>query len=211
MRSADWDLNDTGGVQIRSADQGLADNSCRPWIRLERPRLAVAPGELKRYRFEIQVPNDAADGECRVAVLVSPAPETVQATNIDGLSVPIAGRVAVIIYVTIGGAKAILEYRGAEIVEQGPRRLPALRFFNAGNAHGRPFGSVSAVDAGGKRFELVAVPFPILAGREFPILLQPFYGDDPNPPTFEPQWPMELSGRIEWHNSQIRITDTVKD
>ena len=130
VRSADWDLNESGGVAIEPADKPLTGESCRPWVRLERPRLHVAPGQLKRYRFEVHVPASPGTDECRFAVLIGPSPDSLTATDIGGLSVPIAGQVAVIVYVTIGDAAADLKYLGGRIRDNSGKPTPVLRFAN---------------------------------------------------------------------------------
>ena len=66
-------------------------------------------------------------------------------------------------------------------------------------------------DAGGRNYELVAVPFPILPGREFDIALQPYVSDPSDPPEYNSVAPMNIEGRIEWDGGRIRITDTLTD
>ena len=57
VRTADCDLSDGGGVVIRPAEEGLADDSCRPWTGIERQSLQLAPQQIKKYRFEVEVPG----------------------------------------------------------------------------------------------------------------------------------------------------------
>ncbi|MEN8243588.1 MAG: hypothetical protein ABFS43_01655, partial [Thermodesulfobacteriota bacterium] len=76
IRTADWELNANGGVVIYPVDQPLTSTSCRPWTRIERKTLLLAPKRSKRYRFEVHVPHEAPDGECRFAMVIGPAADT---------------------------------------------------------------------------------------------------------------------------------------
>ncbi len=70
FHTADWTLNDQQGVVY--IEETLAEDSCRPWVKLERPSITVAPGGRKRYRFEVHVPEDATAGLCKFAIIISP-------------------------------------------------------------------------------------------------------------------------------------------
>lgn len=197
LRTADWDLQQGGGVTIHPPQ--LQPGSCRPWTRIERSKVTLAPQGTKRYRFEISVPDDAPPGECRVALLVEAAPAQLTPDGADpGFSVrlPIAARLAVIIYVVVGDAQPDLEVEGARMSEQRGRAVPVLSVRNDGGAHGRPAGFFKAEDASGQSFDLVVVPFPVLPGQRGDITLQPdpaLYGDEPLPW----QLPLRLRGTLE--------------
>lgn len=205
VRSADWALHENGGVVIRPAELELPPGSCRPWIALERHRLTLAPRQTKRYRFEVRVPEDAPAGECRVALVIGAAPEGLPATDIGGLQVPFVGQLAVIVYVRVGDAAPRLEYAGARLRRRGGEQALVMTIRNTGNAHGRPSGQIDAVDADGVHHRLSVVPFPVLPGREFDILLQP----DAAPPAWH--LPLTLSGTLEWDGGSLRIDDRIQD
>ena len=210
IRTADWDINPQGGVVIRPVDAGLSENSCQPWSRIERGRIKLAPQQIKKYRFEIQVPADASAGECRFAILISPTPESIETTQLGNISIPITGQIAIVVYVVIGDATANLEFRGARIIESEDGRQAAyLDFFNSGNAHGRPFGSVNIRQSDGSNIELVVVPFPVLPGRSMPIGLQSVSGPEyREPPPLQLSLPASMTGLIEWDGGNLKLDDT---
>ena len=210
IRTADWELDSNGGVVIRPPELALPASSCRSWTRIERPKLKLAGGATKRYRFEVQVPQGAPDGECRFAILIGPTPENVDTAQVGDISFPVAGQIAVIVYVTIGDAKPVLDYKGVRIAERNGVPTPVVALHNSGNAHGRPFGSVVAKDAGGQVQELLVVPFPILPGGTTDIVLQrQDYGKDNADDTgliLSP--PVSLKGLIEWDGGTYKL-DTI--
>ena len=208
IRTADWTLNEQGGVVIAPADQPLPSGSCRSWTRIERRSLRLAPGQTKRYRFEVHVPKDAVDGQCRFAIVVAPSLETVDTMAFGNFRFPITGSIAVIVYVTVGQAKPQLEFKGVYRQQKGDdTRGPVIRFTNTGNAHARPFGSIMARDASGRSVELIAVPFPILPDRTWDIELVADPETSGLQSMEELRYPLQLRGLIEWDGGTYRIND----
>ena len=136
----------------------LQPGSCRPWIRIERRSLTLPPEAVKRFRFEIHVPDDAAAGECRFALLIAPDPQSEAAlAQLGDLRFPITGQIAVIVYVAVGGAKPMLDFRNIHLAQINGQTVPVAVFHNAGNAHGRPLGLLEGSDANGPRVGLCGV------------------------------------------------------
>ena len=106
IRTADWDLSAAGGLTISPPE--LQPGSCRPWVRLERRSIRLQPQSGKRFRFELHVPDDATAGECRVAILVEPGDDESVMARARNISFPVEGRIAIIIYVTVGDAAPVL-------------------------------------------------------------------------------------------------------
>lgn len=210
VRTADWELNDNGGVTMYPADQPITSTSCRPWTRIERKTLSLAPNRPKRYRFEVHVPNDAPDGECRFAIVIAPSADNAGAMSMGSLNVPVVGSIAVIVYVTVGDAAAELSLTEAKRVNMGKKDVVVVRLRNSGNAHARPFGSLNVKDAKGKSAELLIVPFPVLAGRTWDIQL----AVDPRLSGIESldalTFPISLKGLVEWDGGKLKI-DTVAE
>lgn len=208
FRTADWDLNENGGVVIYPVDQALASTSCRPWTRIERKTLSLAPNRSKRYRFEVHVPHDAPDGECRFAIVIGPSEDTTDAMNMGSLNVPVMGAIAVIVYATVGDAAADLSLEEAKRVKKGEEVATVLRLRNTGDAHARPLGSLMAQDATGKSAELMIVPFPVLPGEIRDIRL----AVDSRISGIESMdaltFPISLKGMVEWDGGNMKI-DTV--
>ena len=208
VRTADWELTEKGGVIIHPPDKPLQALSCRPWAKIERRKLKLLPGRIKRYRFEVHVPADAQDGECRFAVLISPAPETVDAMKFESFNVPVAGAIAVIVYVTVGNAKPELEFKGINKKISDGKTSLALRLHNWGNAHARPFGSVMAKDADGRKAELPLSSFPIMPGETRDIMLFADKEMSGIENIDELIFPLYLKGLIEWDGGTYKV-DTI--
>jgi len=208
VRTADWELTEKGGVIIHPPDKPLQASSCRPWTRVERRKLTLLPGRIKRYRFEVHVPADAQDGECRFAVVISPAPETVDAMKFESFKVPVSGAIAVIVYVTVGNAKPELEFKGVNKKRSDGKTSLALRLHNWGNAHARPFGSVMAKDADGRKAELPLSSFPIMPGetRDISLFADKEMSGIEN--IDELIFPLYLKGLIEWDGGTYKV-DTI--
>ena len=210
VRTADWELNDNGGVVIRPPDQALPDNSCRPWTRIERRDLTLLPNGKKRYRFEVHVPEDAPDGECRFAVVFSQGTETSDAMEEGNIKVPIVGAIGVIVYVTVGNAAPDLEFKGAFIDRENESVLPVFRLHNKGNAHARPYGIIKIVDSYQKKAELQISPFPILSGQTTDIKLNLIKDLSGIETIDELTLPWQLKGLIEWEGGSYPVETTLE-
>jgi fimbrial chaperone protein len=204
--TADWSLSEQGSVLF---SENLAPGSCRLWTRIERRSLALGAKASRKYRFEVHVPEDEPDGECRFAILVGGAPESDTVAAAGQLTFPIQGRVGVIVYVTIGDAKPILEFRGIKVATINNVPTPVAVFLNSGNAHGRPEGGLDAIDKNGQQLEFTVSPSPILPGqtREVPIWLADTAGSG-KPAQFT--YPLKLSGTIEWEGGKQKIDVVVQ-
>jgi len=208
VRTADWELNKQGGVIIHPADKPLTASSCRPWTRIERRTFKLLPKRIKRYRFEVHIPEDAQDGESRFAVVISPAPETIDAMKFGNFNVPVAGAIAVIVYVTVGKAKPELEFKGVIKKKSNGKTSLMVNLQNWGKAHARPSGSVIAKDAEGRKAELVLSSFPIMPGETRGISLfadKEISGIDN---IDELIFPLYLKGLIEWDGGTYKV-DTI--
>ncbi len=206
FRTADWNINDQQGVDF--IEDKLAPGSCRPWVRLERKSVKIRAGLQKKYRFEIHVPKDAPDGLCRFAILIEPDEKAIAGTGKDqAIKFPVVGRYAVIVYLTIGDAKADIEYLGMYKKRVSNLTLPTLKFYNKGNTYDRAFGDVTATDANGKRYELVVSSFPVLPGRTEEILLSPDQSEAPGK-KIEWAYPLRLKGKVEIGGKTFRIEET---
>ena len=205
VRTADWDMGETGGVRIYPADQPLMPASCRPWTRIERRTVKLPPNRRKNFRFEVHVPEDVASKECRFAIVISPAPETVDALDIGNMRIPVAGAIAVIVYVAIGDAKPDLEFKSIDLNRDEEEGLPVILLHNKGNAHARPFGNVQVIDAEGRKSELIVSPFPILPGQTTGIrlTLDSEFSEIKDLSDLTP--PLGLKGLIEWEGGEYKL------
>ena len=210
IRTADWEINPEGGVIIHPQDQVLEATSCRPWTRIERRSLTLSPNRTKRYRFEVHVPEGAADGECRFAMVIAPDASTIDTMNMGTLKVPVLGSIAVIVYVTVGDARPDIQLVGVKRADVKGVQLPMIRLYNQGNAHARPYGSMTVRDAENKSAELLVVPFPILPGetRDIKLAVDDTLSGIAN--IEELMFPISLKGTIEWYGGMTKIDATIQ-
>ena len=191
FKTADWSLDKTGGVTF---DETLQAGSCRPWIAIERREITVSGGSKYRFRFEIAPPADAVPGECRFALLIEGDEQVVKSAN--GPSVPVSGRVGVIVYVTVGGAAPNLDIVSTQVTVVNGEAVPVLQVKNSGNAHGRLDGFLSGTDAGGKKLEFTISTLPILPGETRAINLTVTRGERDAP--IQIAYPITIRGNLEW-------------
>ncbi|ALN63269.1 hypothetical protein GLA29479_2400 [Lysobacter antibioticus] len=197
LKTADWHLDAQGAAVF---DDALAADSCRPWVGLEAAQIEIAPNGKRRYRFEVVVPEQAAPTECRFAILLEGAPEMVG----DQLTVPVSGRIGIIVYLGIGDVAAQLQHVASQVREVDGRRLPVLDIRNTGKAHTRLEGLVNGVDASGRKFALAPSSLPILPGETRSIALVP-EGDDPATPAPPIVYPLSLKGALEWGRQRLEL------
>ena len=163
IRSSDWVLR---GNDLSFSD-ALTPNSCRPWVKLERRKVTVRKADKRKFRFEVHVPPGTPAQECRFALLVEgkePAPNKVGA-----LSMPVNGRLAVIVYLAIGGAEPQLQVSSIRLA--GGKAM--LQVQNKGNAHGRLQGALAGVDGSGKVLDFSVSSMPVMPGETRLLELTP--------------------------------------
>lgn len=197
VQTAEWHFGGDGSVVFANP---LAADSCRPWTALETRELELGPNGRRRFRFEIAVPEDAAAGECRFAILFEGEPEAV-----GPLALPVAGRIGVIVYVAVGDARPQLELRSAAVVEVEGRRMPALVVTNSGEAHARLAGFLSGRDGDGRELVFVPQSSPILAGQTRTLALYPQVPAGEPPP--EVSFPIRLTGRLDASGRRLDVDE----
>ncbi|WP_119716767.1 hypothetical protein [Cognatilysobacter tabacisoli] len=201
VRTADWTL-DAGGAP--SFSDALAPGSCRPWVGIEAADIHVPGNGRVRYRFEVAVPADAPDGQCRFAIMIEGDPQPAP----GNVALPVAGRIGVIVYVTVGDARPRLELLEQRVRTVDGRPLPVLRVRNGGNAHGRLLGLVDGVDARGRTAVFEPASLPILPGETREIVLTPRADDAQSaPPPIA--WPLALKGRLEAGTERLPLDATL--
>jgi fimbrial chaperone protein len=210
IQIVDFELNEQGAVVPQPTDKPLSASSCRPWTRKERHTIKLPPKRIKRYRFEVHVPADAQDGECRFAVLISPSPETIGAMKFGSFNVPVAGAIAVVVYVTVGKAKPELEFKGVVKKKANGKTSLTVNLHNWGNAHARPSGNVIAKGADGKKAELLLSPFPIMPGETRGIRLFADKEISGIEDIEELAFPLYLKGLVEWDGGTYKVDTMIE-
>jgi hypothetical protein len=194
----DWTFLPDNSVAF--SDELIA-GSCRPWVALERRELTLAPNAKFRFRFEITPPPDTPPRECRFAIMVEGLDPARVAQ--EGLNFPVSGRIAVVVYASIGGAEPRLEVAGTRVVTINGAQLPALDMRNAGQAHGRMDGFLIGTDADGKDLDIAPADTPILPGETRTVVLNPVAPDGKKAAAI--RYPLLVKGTLEWGRNRLPL------
>jgi hypothetical protein len=197
IHTADWTFSPDFSVNFHD---DLQADSCRPWVAIERPEVVVPGGGTLRYRFEVNVPANAPAGECRFAVMIEGAEPSIARSQ--GLDMPVAGRIGVIVYLTIGDGAPDLELFGPTVATLNGQQIPTLRVHNAGSAHGRMTGFLTGTDAKGISYDFTPSDFPILPHEERQVFLTPSTATDDHPTL---TFPVTVKGTLEWGKHRTEL------
>jgi hypothetical protein len=197
IHTADWTLSRDFSVNFQD---DLQPDSCRPWVSLERPNVEILGGGTMRYRFEVAVPADAPAGECRFAVMIQGADPSVASS--PGLSMPVTGRIGVIVYVIVGEGVPVIEILGPKVATLNGQQVPTLRIHNGGTAHGRVSGFLTGTDAKGNSYDFTPADFPILPHEERELFLTPSTPTNDHPTL---AFPVKVKGTLEWGKQKTEL------
>lgn len=209
VRTIDWSYAEDGRITYHDA---LLPGSCRPWVLLERRSVLLPARGKKSFRFQIEPPADAPRGECRFMIAIEgtePAQQSIIRSGGASLSLPVTGRIAVAVYVMLGGAEPKLEIR--QITMSDPdrdsgQRHATVTVSNTGDAHGRLEGSLDARDSHGHLFELLPEATPILPGQTRTLALMPRSADgETATPAIQPVYPVKASGMLDWDKGSFKV------
>lgn len=207
IRTLDWSYSNEGQITYHDA---LIPNSCRPWVTLEKASIKLNAQAKRSFRFQVQVPPNAPRAECRFMVAIEgkePATNTVLKSGGASLSMPVSGRIAVAVYVAVGGAEPKLSIQQLNVQTIRGQRVPVVLVKNQGDAHGRLEGALDASDAKGQDFELAPESTPILPGQTRTLMLTPqaFAKQKLAPLTY----PVHAKGSIDWDKGSFKINNAV--
>lgn len=190
----DWTFQQDNSVVFSDA---LAQDSCRPWVAIERRELTLESGARYRFRFEITPPAGTPPRECRFAIMV-------EGQDPAKSSVDVGGRIGVIVYASVGGAAPVLEVTATRVTRTTDGKTVALLDVrNSGNAHGRLEGFVNGTDAGGQRLELTPADVPIMPGETRSVALVPV--TEEGKPAPEVRFPLAVKGSLEWGKNRLPL------
>mgnify|MGYP000909742681 CR=1 FL=1 len=184
----------------------LRSGSCRPWVAIERRQVSVDAGQTRVYRFQIDIPKDAPRGECRFMIAfegAAPAAQTSTKSAAGELRSPVMARIAIPVYVAVGGAAPKLDIIGAAVSTINGVRTPVVVVTNRGDAHGRLEGGIDAVDSDGQEIVLVPEESPVLPGqtREIPLSVRAARGQ--RAPALK--LPAKASGALDWDGGTLKV------
>jgi len=207
FRTMDWTLSEKGELTFHDE---LLPGSCRPWVTLERRTRQVAARANVPFRFQIDVPADAPRGECRFMIAiegVEPAQQAIINSGGASLSLPISGRIAVTVYLAVGGAKPRLELLRIGSDSVRAQRQPVVTVRNTGDAHGRLDGALDATDSTGQRLELVPDGAPILPGQTRVLTLSAKAPASGVAPLLK--FPLNIQGTLDWEDGAFKVQATL--
>lgn len=198
--TTDWGMDDSGELTFYDTVQ---PGSCRPWVAIERKEVLIKMGARVRYRFEVAPPADTTPRECRFALMIESKTQEVKTS--EASSFPMNGRIGVIVYVSVGGAKAALEPGDIVVDTFDGQPTPVLTVRNSGIATGRLSGVLKGKDASGASYEFTPASVPILPDRKRQIALQRYeapvrVSETISVPREQPKikWPLHLTGTLEY-------------
>ena len=165
-RVDDWYLSKDGTPQFKAADP--ADPySAAAWLRLNPPEQVVAAGVTAVVRFTTTVPAGTKEGGYRCAVMFEFDPPDANAAS-KGRDVMFRGRVATLVYATVGSPKPAIELTDLQVLApkgQPPSIVATLK--NSGRVHVRTNGSVIFSTAAGQVVRQAPLPnVPVLPESE---------------------------------------------
>lgn len=194
IKTNDWRLQ---GNNVSFSD-ALGAGSCRQWVKLERRKVSVHKGGKRNFRFEVHVPANTPAQECRFAIMVEG--KTLAANRVAGnLNLPVNGRLAVIVYLSIGGAQPQLQVSNLRL--SGGKAW--IQVANKGNAHGRLQGTLAAKDGRGQALDLSVSSMPIMPGENRLLELTPHLRGKKH--TAALQGPVNIKGDLYWSQGAFAI------
>jgi P pilus assembly chaperone PapD len=208
MRTIDWEYSPEG--QISYFDE-LRPNSCRPWVTLERRGIKIPARSKRTFRFQVDVPESVARGECRFMIAiegVEPAHTALIQSGGASLSMPVNGRIAVPVYFAVSGAEPKLELLSVETIDINGKRTAVVKVVNNGDAHGRLEGSLEARDAKDVAFELTPEGTPIMPGQTRVLPLLPMGERNRAAPAVV--MPFKADGTLDWEHGAFKVNAEFK-
>lgn len=143
-----------------------AARSAAAWITVNPNELTIMPMQEKIVRLEITVPPATPSGGYRAAIFIS-SPTDAGRLKERGATIFLQGRLAFLIYVTVGSARPDGQIKAWEWrrLNAGKQDSLALQVHNQGEAHLRLAGIVQVVDDRGEKFDAIVPGVPILPGQ----------------------------------------------
>lgn len=156
----DWHLDQEGTPLFEPAGTTLASASA--WLGFAPSDFLVEPGQTQVVRFTVLVPPRAVAHGYRAALLLESVP--LNRAKPTGRLMQVRGRVACMLYITVGHPTLSAEITSLSVVARGDRPCLRMRVHNTGDAHFRLAGDVtcllgeSALGAPGKLPDVPVLP-----------------------------------------------------
>lgn len=180
-RVDDWYLSKDGTPQFAFAKPG-APFSAASWIRLNPTEQLVGPGATVTVRFTLTAPKGTVDGGYRGAVMFEFEPPGANPAA-RGRDVTFRGRVATVVYATVGKPVSNLELTDLQVralKNRPPAIVATLR--NLGTVHVRTSGTLIIHGPDGAIARQLQVPnVPVLPESEREVAIDVWDAELPRP------------------------------
>lgn len=170
-RVDDWYLSKDGTPQFKLADGTMA-YSAASWVRVNPVEQVAQPGASGLVRFTTTTPVGTAAGGYRAAIMFEFSPPGAEAAAM-AKGVMFRGRVAAIVYITVGAPKPAID-----LVDVQPRLQPGqppsivATLKNTGRVHVRTKGQMLIHDKAGTMVRRMPVPdVPVLPESERDVVI----------------------------------------
>jgi hypothetical protein len=158
----DWYLDEVGTPIFQTV--GHQAHTASPWVGAAPNDFLLDPGESETVRFTVSVPTAARTGGYHASIMLETNP--VQTLAPEERGVVIRGRVATILYVTVGDPATDVRIRDmARLTREDGTEAVTLRLENAGGAFFRLAGALEMVGEDKDLLQSVELPdVPVLPG-----------------------------------------------
>lgn len=171
-RVDDWYLSKDGTPQFVPAD-GTMPYSAASWTRVNPGEQVAQPGETVTVRFTVTTPAGTAPAGYRAAIMFEFGPPVGNAVD-RGQNVMFRGRVATVVYVTIGSPKPAVEVvdvrQASTQAGRPPTAVATLK--NTGRVHVRTKGQMLIYSRAGTLVRKTQLPdVPVLPESERDVIV----------------------------------------
>ena len=157
----DWTLDEVGTPVFRTA--GTETRSASIWMEAAPADFLLEPGETKFVRFTARVPDGIPDGGYHSSLLLESLP--LDRTQEGVMRMFVQGRVACMIYVTVGNPRRAAEITSLTPIRRGDKHYVRLTVANTGDDTVRLAGDLKLFEGMDPRGEAVPLPdVPVLPG-----------------------------------------------
>ena len=159
----DWTMDEAGTPIFKQA--GTEKRTASLWIEAAPSDFLLEPGETKFVRFTAKVPEGTQDGGYYGSLILESLPldRAVQGSR----HMFVQGRVATMIYLTVGTPKRAAQITSLMPVKRGDKRYVRLTVMNTGEDVVRLNGDLSVVEEGNPKGNPMELPdVPVLPGTK---------------------------------------------
>ncbi len=181
-----------------------APQSAASWLTLSQTAFSINPNQEKLLRLEFRVPAGTFPGCYRAAVFIAPPPPEGKEKK-QGAVMMLRGRLALLIYLTVGGARpnGVIKAWEWRPPQPGKPLAPSFQVVNQGNAHLRLLGIARVTGPDGRKYETAVPGVPVLPGQSAWVSLE-FTESGPVPGS-----PVSIEASLDLGQGEKKISATL--